>query len=253
MTNQSQVSEVERVDAIHAHLIRLHGEPERFETYLLCDLNGVDHRYTRAELEDFVALLPDMRRRITGGAYTTAWSVPARQPHGCWAGRGDPHGGGVVWRDGEEVGTTTLADRGLYLTREHALYREGDASKLKQCRRCTIENDGHHVTLNVDGLCGHCVCDIANGCSEQVANVPAVNTKPVAPVVHGSLTEAEIAALTAEHDAKPNPKDPRGLSRRARLEAQLLAELDRPLKKPSKHDPRPIDLDQAWSRPGWES
>jgi hypothetical protein len=35
-------------------------------------------------------------------------------------------------------------------------------AKATHCKRCSIENDGHYVTLDPNGHCGHCVADLMN-------------------------------------------------------------------------------------------
>lgn len=227
-----QVSEVERVDRIHSFLVSFDQE----STLGLCirdSTNVYQQVYTANEVREFIRLLPAMRRRLMDSGYPAAFAVPSDTGYGCWAGHLD--GGGLVGDPPRMV--EVLRWRGLYLTREHALFlswlseQPGGVSRPEVASPKRDAYAEHQATLR-DRLRGDGFVALAE---------------------LQTVDQAIAAAMLAEDLARDawKPKEP---SNRERLIAALKAELGRPLpRRPSRHDPRPFDLGQAWVTPGDES
>lgn len=62
---------------------------------------------------------------------------------------------------------------------EHELELEpaDPAPALTHCKRCNIENDGHYVQLDPEGLCGYCVADLMNSGTQVTPPQPAPMTR----------------------------------------------------------------------------
>ena len=116
----TEVSETARVDHIHHWLVYLAkaGVGDLVEIH---DLNEVAHQYTKQEVTDFVSLLPEMRKRlrVTVSARATYPQLPA----GLSVGAAFTSGAHAEHRSSEVA-------RGLYLTREMALYAEPFADAI---------------------------------------------------------------------------------------------------------------------------
>lgn len=209
-----QRTEVERVDEIHTMLLTL---VERASGRLCNEafvlVAGVTHRYTHEELRKFRDLLPSMRAALQHSDIAWATESPDDGGAAYCSGPLESYANPAAFTYVNGYPTSDLVTRGLYLTKEHVQYQRA------------IQK----VEVKVD-----------TATARQPAKVDAY------PRDFHTLTDAEISQLMATSD--------KATGKRKRLIAALKAELGRPLpRKPSKHDPRPFDLEQAWSTPGDES